>query len=148
MTNYHYNTDHHVTSVKPSAMAPSPEAIKEKLFWAGSLVLSLKDVAPKPSIRLSFNPHTNHSQKLSLAEGHDGDKLDRTLALVTLVKDPLTRKIINSRLIINPLTGRHIYSWQRISTFTGLSVSSIKSRFLKGLVEITRSINPQEWEKL
>ena len=124
-----------------------PNELNDWLEWAGSklLAMSLPQAGPK-EFRSAW---PNFAQDAREAYGYSGEKLrparpgskeitlmDEILTFPILVTDVTTRRIINARCLVTPVSNRHLYSWSRIAELLHSDRRSVAGRYTKGLREI------------
>lgn len=146
MENLNYKTP---AKTNARGLKPSQEEIKDILFWAGRNLLSLDISSSSPRLRQSFLcEKTILALKVSPPDPIEIDKLDKVLALISLVSDPISRRVLQARCLISPVSFSHLYSWVKISKVLGLSVPTVKARFHRGLDEIKTKISVNDWEEI
>ena len=141
-------------------LRPSQDEIQNNLFWAGRnlLIVSSRLSSGSPRLKSStiFESYFNDDIfkfstkpiKMFPPSASDIDKIDNILSIINLCSDPLTRRIIQARCLINPISHRHIFTWAKISRLLNISPDLIKKRFFRGLDEIKYSLNVATWEKI
>ncbi len=124
--------------------------IQNLLEWAGEKLLSLPvaNLKPKPyrSAWPEFKQETNQdfshkSFRPSPPNGNEIDTLDKIFALVVLIPDIHTRRIIQARSLINPITHRHVYHWLEIGELLNLNRKTLRRKYDSGLNLIATKSN-------
>ena len=140
----------------PANLAPAKVSkeleIQLLLEWAGTKILSLPIQKPKPKSYLNNwpdyfydyfpNSFSGSGLRPESPNNLEIDLIDEILTLVLLISNPLSRKIIQSRLLINPITLKHIYTWSKISQLLNLSPYVIKNQYQLGINQIIKNSNP------
>jgi len=124
----------------------SPKDVELLLQWAGSKLLSLPNPKKRsysyswPDYRYDNIP--NNFSGLSLRTptptSYEIDLLDSILDLIHYVPNPISRKIIQSRSLISPITQKHIFLWSQISRLLSLSPTTTKRYYSSGIVQIIK----------
>lgn len=136
------------------ALIITTETINQWLEWAGERLMSLpsdkvfpqkfKTSWPDYSLDqwqvLNFRPG-EHSRP-AIPTATDITLMDEILTLITqeIIPSQTQRQILQSRLLINPYTGRHVNSWNKIAKKLHSSRDLIKTRHQQGLNSITRNV--------
>lgn len=141
-------------------LRPSQDEIKNNLFWAGRnlLVVSVRLSSGSPKLK-SSSIFSNYCQedifkfsarpiKIFPPTPQDIDKIDNILEVINLISDPLTRRILQARCLIDPISHQHIFTYAKISRLLSISPDLIKKRFFRGLDEIKYSLNVTSWKKI
>lgn len=66
-------------------------------------------------------------------------RLDEVLGWLWYL-EPVHRKIIFARMLINPLTDKHVFSWRQIQGATGIHRDMVKRRFKVGIDQIVKEL--------
>ena len=144
-----------VTSMLRPTIAPDgkfqPEELQQWLEYAGSRLLALGISSPFPKEPTIAWPA--YAQDKAEAYGYTGEKLrparpgrfeidlmDEILEFPSLVADIRTRRIINARALVAPVSDRYIYSWSKIAFMLHTSSSQVKRLHGLGLKEIVGKI--------
>jgi hypothetical protein len=71
------------------------------------------------------------------------DLMDDALSWISLIPRDryVLRRIIGSRCLVSPVTGRHLYSWRRLGTLLGADHKAIKRWHDQGIDMIVRALN-------
>jgi hypothetical protein len=132
--------------------SPSPIEVQSWLEWGGERLLSLNVFGTKPSGYRSFwpdypdDPHTAYGYtgetfRAPLPGANEISLMDEVLNLVLLIPNTHRRRIVNCRILIKPINGRHIYSWAKISAEVGSNPGMVKYQFKMGLINIVNNIS-------
>ena len=145
-------------SLKPLPLpqaALTPEELAEWLAWAGSklLAMNLSDGSPRPPA-IAWPAYANDA---SAAYGYTGERLrpprptsfeielmDKILALPMLCRAVHVRKIINARLLVTPVSNRHLYSWTKIAYVMHTDARRVARLHRQGLNEIIGALAPEK----
>lgn len=133
----------------------SPYDIELLLEWAGAklLTLSVANLKPKPYRNSwpAFKSEPNLDQDFSQKSfkplppnGNEIDILDKIYDLILIIKDTNTRRIIQARSLVNPITHRHIYPWLQIAELLTLNRKTIKRYYDFGLNQIVIHANSSQ----
>lgn len=134
--------------VASSAIAQAdPLEIKTWLEWAGQRLLSLRERSPAPQSYRSFWP--DYADEAAKAYGYNANRLraalptgkeitlmEEVLDLVVLIPDITTRRIVHSRALVAPVSGRYLLSWTKLAFALHSSPRRIVLLHRKGLREI------------
>ncbi len=123
------------------------EDIQALLEWAGIKLLSMpiSGVGPKrfksnwpdyfQDNKNIFNISSRPFRPVP-PNGYEIDTLDKIFDLITLVDSPLHRRILQSRSLIVPLSGRNLYSWMDLATLLDLDRRTVKRYYFTALNQI------------
>jgi hypothetical protein len=72
-------------------------------------------------------------------------RMDVALSWISLIPDDkyVLRRIVGARLLINPTTDRHLFSWRRIGLTVGASHVSVRTWHAQGIEIIVRELRRQ-----
>jgi hypothetical protein len=141
-------------TISDLALRASPEELRTWLEWAGSKLLAMQISSPKPK-----GPHTSwpsFAQEAALAYGYTGERLrpalprsqeielmDKILLFPNLVTDITSRRIINSRSLVTPVSNRYLYSWSKLAFMLHMDRRRVIRLHFTGLCEIVSAL-PKE----
>lgn len=133
----------------------SPEEVKLWLEWAGAKLLSLQISSPKPKPPGSAWPE--YARDARSAYGYSGERLrpatprakeielmDEILIFPSLIRDDNSRKIVNARALVTPLSNRYLYSWPKLAFMLHTSRHHVIRLHYLGLLEITSRAAPEK----
>lgn len=66
--------------------------------------------------------------------------MDRCLDMVMLVDAGVRRRIVFARMLVDPITDRHIASWRKLGRVTGLHKDTVQRYHNDGIEQILRSV--------
>lgn len=117
------------------------------LEWAGVRLLSMNIKSPFPKEPGTAWPE--YQRDPTEAYGYSGERLrpaipdsveielmDKLLAFVSLLPDITTRRILNARALIAPISNRHLYSWTKIAFMLHTSRPVVQRLHAKGLKDL------------
>ena len=132
-----------------------PIELQQWLEWSGSKLLSLQTSSPLPKGPNSAWPE--FASDAQVAYGYSGERLrpatpnsveielmDKILAFPSLIKDINTRKIVNARAMVAPISFRYLYSWRKIAFMLHTSPDVVKRQHARGLDEIVPQISKEK----
>lgn len=121
------------------------------LEWAGSMFLSMQLRSPLPRGAASSWPE--YAQESIEAYGYTGERLrpaiprgeeialmDEMMKLPSLINDIHTRRIVNSRMLVRPISQRHLYSWSKLAFMLHTDPRKVVRLHTKGLEEIVTKL--------
>jgi hypothetical protein len=156
-TNHQLATNH-LSITANHFSRPSQDEIQANLFWAGRnlLALSVGSISPKLKSSSAFSGYfpdeifkfSSRPAKIYPPSPQDIDKIDPILASICLVSDLTSRRIIQARCLINPVSHQHLFTWARISRLLTISLDSTKKKYFRGLDEIKFKLDPVSWQKI
>lgn len=117
------------------------------LEWAGATLLSLGGSSPLPKGPRVLWP--DFPQDATIAYGYSNERLrvpkssareieamDEILLLPNSIHNITTRRIVNARLLVTPVTSRYLYSWSKLSIMLHMDRRRIVAIHRRGLHEI------------
>lgn len=125
----------------------APSEVKDWLEWAGQRMLVMSvgrtkpagyrvywpDFAPDPIVAYGYH---NAQARLSKPSAREIPVVDEILGLVVVIPDRTRRRIVSSRALVRPVSGRPIFGWQRLGRLLHVDSRTIKRLHAKGLQEI------------
>ncbi len=123
----------------------SAESVIDRLETAGRTLLSLPNTGPSTRlvqsglewIRDASEICSKPSAKLRPPIPAAGDitAMDEALAWIPLIPIDkyVLRRIVGSRSLINPLTGRHLFTWRRLGTAMGSDHKAVQRWHAQGI---------------
>ena len=77
------------------------------------------------------------------------DLMDEALGWLALIPNDrvVLRRIVGARLLVNPVTGRHLYPWRRLETAMGADHKAVQRWHAQGIAMIVSAINAQQTER-
>lgn len=140
-------------------MSPSPEEVKTYLEWAGSRLLALNIASPKPR-----GPHTawpSFAQEKHMAYGYTGERLrpaqprsqeielmDKILLFPSFITDDTSRRIVNSRALVTPVSNRYLYSWSKLAFMLHMDKRRVVRLHYAGLCDISKRLPPEKMDAI
>lgn len=129
----------------------TPEELQLWLEWAGAKFLSLNLSSPLPrGPRVSWPAfaqnhrtaygYTQERLRAAHVTGHEVTLMDQLLLLPGLVTNITTRRIINARILVTPVSNRYVYSWVRLAHMLHSDRRKIARLYDNGLSEIIRRL--------
>lgn len=114
----------HVGSLATTQL--DPLEVRKWLEWAGQRLLSLRERSPAPQGYRSFWP--DYADEIDKAYGYNALRLraalptgkeislmEEVLDLVVLIPDITARRIVHSRALVAPVSGRYLLSWAKLA---------------------------------
>lgn len=133
------------------AGSPFEAEIRLWLEWSGATLLALQLSSPSPKGVRSNWPE--YAQEAATAYGYTPERLraptprseqielmDKILVLPEFIDDSLQRRIVHARLLVTPVSNRHVYSYPRLARFLGKDQRTVARLFFAGLHEIAEFI--------
>lgn len=127
----------------------SPSELQEWLEWSGIKLLSMNIRSPFPSETNSAWPE--YVQTAIASYGYSKERLrptqpsryqidimDEIYNLPPLVKDIQSRRIIQARSLVTPISNRYLYSWNKIAELNHTSKFRVQRMHSNGLNEIVK----------
>jgi hypothetical protein len=73
-------------------------------------------------------------------------RMDEALAWLTLIPDDkyVLRRIVASRMLVSPLTGRHLYPWRRLATLLGADHKAVQRWHAQGIGMLLSEMNRRQ----
>lgn len=140
-------------------MLPTPgeftaDCVAAALERAGRTLLSLPITGARPSGYRSNMPEI--VREVTEAYGYSEEmarppvpspaavsEMDRVLGWVSLIPQDkfVIRRVVQCRALINPRTGRHIYSWRKLGTFLHCDLRAAQRWHAEGIATIVARLN-------
>lgn len=134
-------------SIHHSPPRASPEELRSWLEWAGSKLLAMHISSPAPR-----GPHTSwpiYADDAIQAYGYTGERLrpalprseeielmDKILLFPNHINDITSRRIVNSRALVTPVSNRYLYSWSKLAFMLHMDRRRVIRLHFSGLCEI------------
>lgn len=129
---------------------PTALEVNDWLEWAGGKLMALPMGPTGPrGFKVAW---PDFPPDAILAYGYNGARLraptpareeipimDEILLLPNVIKDAVTRRVVQSRTLVTPISGRHIYPWTQIARLLHRDPRTIMAMHRKGLDEIVTS---------
>jgi len=141
-----------VAKTKPKV---APEEVREWLEWAGSKLLAMNIASPKPKQYKTAWPE--FAQDHRMAYGYTGERLrpaqprsteielmDKLLLFPNLITDVTSRRIVNSRALVTPVSNRYLYSWSKLAFMLHRDRRTVIRLHYSGLCEISSNLPPEK----
>jgi hypothetical protein len=126
----------------------TPEEIRQWLEWAGSKLLAMSISSPRPKGYKTAWPE--YADDYKQAYGYTGERLrpprpqsteialmDKLLTFPSLIVDVNTRRIVNSRSLVTPVSNRYLYSWTKLAYMLHVDRRRVIRLHYNGLLEIS-----------
>jgi hypothetical protein len=70
-------------------------------------------------------------------------EMDRVLGWVSLIPQErfVIRRVVQCRALVNPRTGRHVYSWRKLATFLRCDLRAVQRWHAEGIATIVSRLN-------
>jgi hypothetical protein len=124
----------------------TPDELKQWLEWAGTRLLALNVASPLPKKPRVLWPdyvsdpraygYSNERLRPPKVPGHEITLMDEILVLPNLIKDITSRRVVNSRSLVTPVSNRYVYSWSRIAFMLHCDHRKVMKLHRLGLDEI------------
>ena len=71
------------------------------------------------------------------------DRMDRVLAWIPRIPVDkfVLRRVVGARCLVNPMTGRYLYSWRRLGTAIGADHKAVQRWHCRGIDLIVTALN-------
>lgn len=76
----------------------------------------------------------------ALPDGTAIDRMDEALAWVAIIKNPTVRRVLQARLMIDPVHGGHWFTWRQIGRMLGADYRAVQRWHHAALVEIAAAL--------
>lgn len=130
------------------------------LCWAGSRLLAMPSERIKPSLPKAIWPDYAIEQ-FQVLEFRKKPKfripppskdeipiIDEIILLPNLIEDRIRRMIVHSRMLVNPISGNHIRSWNMLAKKFHSNNKIIQAKYNAGLEEICFKIPRNQMHRL
>jgi len=118
--------------------------VQRWLEWAGGQILTMPVNGTRPQSYKSLWPdypdekhtafgYTGNRLRPPTPQGYEIELMDEILALIHLVPNQTTRRVLQARSLVLPLNGRHLYSWSRIAQLIHSNRQSVAHWHRQGL---------------
>jgi hypothetical protein len=131
----------------------APDLVCNWLEWAGTRLLAspstkIKPAGPKviwPDYALDVYQVLDFRKGLAMRapapSASEIPVMEEILLLPNLCSEVRTRRVLHARCLLNPITLRHINSWQKIARDLHLDPTTARYKHKSGLVEVAEKIN-------
>lgn len=132
-----------------------PMGAEDVVYWlekAGTTLQGLPDTGPRLGLRLVSLELRMAAQMAGPAPGRErralrpalepGDiaAMDTAFAWLALIGNRTERRIVCARLLCDPRTGRHRYSWRAIGRLLGVDHHAVQGWWRRGIDQIVREL--------
>ncbi len=132
--------------------ATDAETVVARLEEAGQTLLCLPRSGPSTALRQTRHQYVAEALEAYAAEDRPRlpvplpgriTRMDQALAWIPLIPaDKLViRRIVGSRCLVSPLTGRHLFSWRRLARLLGADHKAIQRWHATGIDTIVATLN-------
>lgn len=132
-------------------MPLTPEEVQTWLEWAGSKLLAMNLESPLPKgPRVSWPAfaqdhrtaygYTQERLRAAHVSGFEITLMDEILPIVGLIRDVNTRRIVNARILVTPVSNRYVYTWSRIAFMLHSDRRRVARLYANGLAEVVRRL--------
>lgn len=143
--------------VPPPRPAIDAETVIARLEEAGQTLLTLPRTGPTTALKQTrhqylaeavdaFAAEDGARPRLPIPPAHRITRMDQALAWIPLIPpDKLVlRRIVGSRSLVSPITGRHLFSWRRLARLLGADHKAIQRWHATGIDLIVASLNADD----
>lgn len=136
-------------------IAERPRDTEGVAYWlekAGITLQCLPDTGPRLGLRLvslelqaaarmagQVSGGERRALRPSLEPG-DIEAMDTAFAWLSLIDNRTERRIVCARLLVDPRTGRHRYSWRAIGRLLGVDHHAVQGWWQSGIAKIVRGL--------
>ena len=129
--------------------------VKMWLEWAGATLLSMPISSPTPrgprvawpefaqDARNAYG-YTASTMRAPLPRSREIDLMDDILALISIVGDTKTRRILHLRALVTPVSNRYVYSWVKLAVMFNSDRRAVAYIHTKGLREIATVLGQEK----
>lgn len=142
--------ERNLLSSKPIAL--NAETVTARLEEAGSALLALPNTGPSTRLVQSglewirdaseqfSHPHTK--LRPAAPDAATITRMDEALAWIPLIPVDrfVLRRVVGARSLINPMSGRHVFSWRRIATAIGADHKAVQRWHAQGIDMIVAAL--------
>lgn len=137
------------------ALDARSKEVREWLEWAGARLLAMHIPSPAPR-----GPHVSwpeYADDHRQAYGYTGERLrapqprsneialmDEILLLPNLIPDITTRRIVNARALVTPVSNRYVYSWTKLAFMLHMDKRRVGTMHYKGILAIVSRLSPEK----
>jgi len=129
------------------------EEIKTWLEWSGAKLLAMRIASPAPKgVRNAWPEYatlpddaygyTKNTLRAAIPSRFDITLMDEILLLPALIPDVLIRRIIHSRALVAPVSGKYLYSYETVAKLLYTDRKTIARLHGKGLKIIGANLSP------
>jgi hypothetical protein len=122
----------------------------ERLQEAGATLLALPRTGHSTRLRTSYqdvallvaSSQTSVSRRYAAPAPDAIDRMDEALAWISLIPQDryVLRRIVGARAVIDPISGRHWYSWRRLGWLLGADHKAVKRWHAQGIALIVSTL--------
>ncbi len=139
--------------LNPSSARATAESVRAALEEAGCTLLALPQSGPSTCLRqgglewvrdaASAYPPDRTQIRPAVPSAASIDRMDRVLAWIPRIPADkfVLRRVVGARCLINPATGRHLFSWRRLGTAIGADHKAVQRWHAQGIDLIVATLN-------
>jgi len=139
--------------LSPSSACATAESVRAALEEAGCTLLALPQSGPSTRLRqgglewvrdaASAYPPGRTQIRPAVPSAASIDRMDRVLAWIPRIPADkfVLRRVVGARCLINPATGRHLFSWRRLGTAIGADHKAVQRWHAQGIDLIVAALN-------
>ena len=141
------------TRHNPGAVRITAEYVLAALEEAGCTLLALPQSGPSTRLRqsglewvrdaASAYPPSRTQIRPAIPSAASIDRMDRVLAWIPRIPADkfVLRRVVGARCLINPATGRYLFSWRRLGTAIGADHKAVQRWHAQGIDLIVAVLN-------
>ena len=149
----HPDPTHNCRGRAPGPVHATAERVVAALEEAGCTLLALPQSGPSTRLRqsslewvrnaASAYPPGRAQIRPAIPSAAAIDRMDRVLAWIPRIPADkfVLRRIVGARCLINPATGRHIFSWRRLGVAIGADHKAVQRWHAQGISLIVATLN-------
>ena len=132
----------------PAPTALNNDAVIARLEEAGATLLALPDTGPSTRlvqsgliwIRDAAEAYRGDRQRVrpAIPDAAQITRMDQALAWIPMIPADryVLRRVVGARCLVNPMTGRHLYSWRRLGAAVGADHKAVQRWHTDGINRI------------
>ncbi len=136
-----------------SCIRATAESVLAALEEAGCTLLALPNSGPSTRLRqgglewvrdaANAYPPDRTQIRPAIPSAASIDRMDRVLAWIPRIPADkfVLRRIVGARCLVNPTTGRYLYSWRRLATAIGVDHKAVQRWHAQGINLIVAALN-------
>lgn len=137
----------------PDGARATAETVLAALEEAGRTLLALPQSGPSTRLRqsgLEWVRDAGHAYppdrtriRPAVPSAAAIDSMDRVLAWIPRIPADkfVLRRVVGARCLVNPMTGRYLFSWRRLGTAVGADHKAIQRWHAQGIALIVAALN-------
>lgn len=130
--------------------SPTPNEVRLWLEWAGERLMALQVSGVRPQEYRSFWPdypdeqtaygYTNPEFRIPTPSSQDITLMDEIFDLVKNCSLQSTRRVLQKRALVHPISGRYKVSWTELAVYYHVDRKTVKRWHQAGLIEILEGV--------